>query len=241
MTKTNTDILGMIPYMPPEMLKKGIIGKFTDVYSFGMLLWEMVTSDTPYSEVSYQQILEEAIHGRRPDIPESTLPSIARLIKACWNSDYNKRPTSTEIVRCLNAALSEWYSSFPSPSLAPIPRSSKSLMRGETALMMSGSIHPESISSDLVFDELMETQNSSLLKTHWTFAGVLLRSDSHIDPTPTPTASADPPRSSRSLFNRARSRRAATKLWVSELKRNGFLPEQDSDLTKIRIDGCSPH
>lgn len=238
MTKTDTDILGMIPYMPPEMLRKGIIGKFTDVYSFGMLLWEMVTSDTPYSEVSYQQILEEAIHGRRPAIPESTPPSIARLIKACWNSDYSKRPTSMDVVQCLNCAISEWYSSFPSPTIAPIPRSSRSLMRSETTPMRSVSIHPESINSDML-DELMEEPNSGLLRTHWTCGDVLLQSDSHISPTPTSTVS-DLPIPSRSRFSRARSRRAATKLWVSELKRNGIHTKQDSDLTEIRIDACSP-
>lgn len=225
---TKTDTLGMISYMPPEMLRMGHIGRFTDVYSFGMLLWEMVTSDVPYSEVGYNEILQEAINGKRPAIPDSTPPTITSLIKACWNSDYNKRPTSMEIIRCLHCALAEWYSSFPAQSVAtPTQWRLRSPFRGECS--RTSSIHPESVNSDTMVDEVKdEKTHNKMMRTCSTHTD-LLQSDPYL--TPTSTVSAELPRASRS--HRV-SRAASTKRWVSDLRRTKYY----TDLRKIRIDGA---
>lgn len=140
--------MGMISYMPPEMLRQGILGRFTDAYSFGMLLWEMVTSDVPYSEVDYDQILKEAVHGRRPKIPESTQPTIARLIEACWNCNYEQRPSANKIVMWLLQALSEWYASFPEPStFSPSIRNSRSSWGSEGLFQEPFAAHPDALRS----------------------------------------------------------------------------------------------
>ena len=158
----------MISYMPPEMLRKGQIGRFTDVYSFGMLLWEMVTSDVPYSEVDYNQILMEAVHGRRPAIPESTPSTIKKLIKGCWNSDYPHRPSISEIIRCLHMALSEWYASFPSQTLSTltIRKPQSSIRRSPSRLHTRSIAYSESIHSEVIADDFrVERAPSSLTKS----------------------------------------------------------------------------
>lgn len=119
-----TDTLGMISYMPPELLQKGYVGRFTDIYSFGMLLWEMATSDVPFAEVDYNQIVLETVNGRRPQIPDSTPNTVLDLITSCWDSDYTTRPSATQVIRQLKLAVSEWYSSFPVCSVT-IPTKNK--------------------------------------------------------------------------------------------------------------------
>eukprot|EP00210_Caulerpa_lentillifera_P009008 g8598.t1 len=112
-TLAETDTLGMISYMPPELLQKGYVGCFTDIYSFGMLLWEIATSDVPFAEVDYNQIVLETVNGRRPKIPDSTPTTVFNLIKNCWDSDYTIRPNASQVISELKRAVSEWYSSFP--------------------------------------------------------------------------------------------------------------------------------
>ena len=161
----------MISYMPPEMLRKGRIGRFTDVYSFGMLLWEMVTSDVPYSEVDYNQILSEAVNGRRPGIPDSTPATIRSLIKACWISDYHRRPIATDIVRRLHLALSEWYSSFPMhPATTAIPRWLRTGgRRSERHSVVNSTVYAESLYSDTALEEPRESHiPQSIIKSHST-------------------------------------------------------------------------
>eukprot|EP00210_Caulerpa_lentillifera_P001160 g1116.t1 len=119
-----TDTLGMISYMPPELLRMGYVGRFTDIYSFGMLLWEMATSDVPFSEVDYNQIVLETVNGRRPQIPDSTPSTLLNLINSCWDSEYAIRPTATQVIQQLKKAISEWYSSFPTCSIT-IPNKTK--------------------------------------------------------------------------------------------------------------------
>lgn len=121
---SETDTLGMISYMPPELLQKGYVGRFTDIYSFGMLLWEMATSDVPFAEVDYNQIVLETVNGRRPQIPDSTPSTVLKLITSCWDSDYTTRPSATQVIRQLKLAVSEWYSSFPVCSVT-IPTKNK--------------------------------------------------------------------------------------------------------------------
>jgi len=164
---TKVETLGMISYMPPEMLRKGRIGKFTDVYSFGMLLWEMVTSDVPYSEVDYKLILMEAVNGRRPVIPKSTPTTISNLIRSCWNTDYRKRPAAAEIVKCLNEALSEWYSSFPRTSkIPPTPNRMKSPWKSDG--LSRGSVQfcqESSLQSDKCVDGSDDRSQSCLFRS----------------------------------------------------------------------------
>lgn len=98
-----TDTLGMISYMPPELLRQGYVGRFTDIYSFGMLLWEMATSDVPFAEVDYNQIVLETVNGRRPQIPDSTPSTLLNLINSCWDSDYEVRPSASRVIEQLHS------------------------------------------------------------------------------------------------------------------------------------------
>lgn len=73
-----------------------------DVYSFGMLLYEIITENELKSQyINVYQILD----GERPEFPDSTLPNWRDLIKNCWSQDPDERPTFSEICDLFESAF----------------------------------------------------------------------------------------------------------------------------------------
>ena len=99
-------------YSPPEILKSSEFYKVPDkidenlkkidIYSFGMILWELITGTVPFdvklSEIK-KYILEEKV---RPEVPQNIDPNLIALIRNCWDSEIDKRPTEEEIIQFLN-------------------------------------------------------------------------------------------------------------------------------------------
>lgn len=99
----------MIPvkWMPPESFMDGVFCNATDVWSFGILLWEIFGFGfTPYPGKSNQEVMQYVISGGRLDRPNSATPDmIWDLTQWCWHPMPKQRPTFTEIVRQLGRCL----------------------------------------------------------------------------------------------------------------------------------------
>ncbi|CAI2184563.1 16177_t:CDS:2, partial [Funneliformis geosporum] len=91
----NGPLFGKIGYMAPEVLRcTQIYTKAADVYSFGMILWELTSCRMPFSNMRQDiHLIYEIIDGKRPKVVEGTPPAFAKLIEDCWQSDPNLRPT----------------------------------------------------------------------------------------------------------------------------------------------------
>lgn len=93
---------GTITHMPPELLKDGVLTPSVDVYSFGMLLWELLADLQPYSEKNHGEIILAVVNeGRRPHIGPSFPDCYADLIRDCWKQNRHDRPRFPDIVRRL--------------------------------------------------------------------------------------------------------------------------------------------
>ncbi|KAJ8276858.1 hypothetical protein GJAV_G00068690 [Gymnothorax javanicus] len=92
---------GTLFYMAPEHLLS-INNPFTeksDVYSFAIIVWVILTKMEPYSHHQDDQVILEVCKGCRPDeslIPCATPVMIVTLMKKCWHQEPAKRPTFTE-------------------------------------------------------------------------------------------------------------------------------------------------
>ncbi|XP_059660899.1 uncharacterized protein LOC132307218 [Cornus florida] len=74
----------------------------SNVYSFGMVIWEMVTGEAAYSAYSpVQAAVGIAACGLRPDIPKDCPQILRSLMMKCWNSCPSKRPQFSEILSTL--------------------------------------------------------------------------------------------------------------------------------------------
>ncbi|CAD7700036.1 unnamed protein product [Ostreobium quekettii] len=109
-THIETFTCGTVRYMPPELLRDGLMTPAVDVYSFGMLLWEMVSGSRAFSGKHRNDIMVTVVDGRRPSIPSHCPTKFASLIRACWQQDNTRRPTFKKIVGQLQR-LASTYSS----------------------------------------------------------------------------------------------------------------------------------
>src|SRR5438046_1659320 len=104
------EIYGVLPYMAPEVLCGEPYTKAADIYSFGMIMWEMTSGIPAFHNIPHDLNLSLNIcKGIRPEIIEGTIPEYVDLIKRCWDNDPGKRPSASELRQIFN----EWSNKYP--------------------------------------------------------------------------------------------------------------------------------
>eukprot|EP01127_Copromyxa_protea_P022395 TRINITY_DN8009_c0_g1_i1.p1 TRINITY_DN8009_c0_g1~~TRINITY_DN8009_c0_g1_i1.p1 ORF type:complete len:759 (+),score=106.22 TRINITY_DN8009_c0_g1_i1:3-2279(+) len=88
---------------PSVLLGTRKLGKESDVYSFGMVLYEMWVSLDPWKNFDDARIHAEVVKGKRPRISSQTPDEVADLILSCWDEASELRPTFGELVRRLDS------------------------------------------------------------------------------------------------------------------------------------------
>ncbi|KAK1360559.1 ACT-like protein tyrosine kinase family protein [Heracleum sosnowskyi] len=87
---------GTYRWMAPEVIEHKPYDHKADIFSFAIVLWELLTGKIPYE-----------YFGLRPTIPKNTLPKIAELLERCWQQDPALRPDFTEIIAILQQIAKE--------------------------------------------------------------------------------------------------------------------------------------
>ena len=107
-TNYQTNSQSTLFWMSPEYLCDGIINEKSDIYSFGILIWEIFMEDTnPYKNININDYLlgnKDVVYNKRPIIIDENFkdcPDIKELMKLMWNQDYNKRPDIGHILDVL--------------------------------------------------------------------------------------------------------------------------------------------
>src|SRR5438045_6201593 len=99
-------VYGVLPYMAPEVLCGYQYKKAADIYSFGIIMNEYLSEETPYNDIPHDHILTVKIcKGFRPKISEDTPKLLADLIMKCWDAKAENRPTAKEVAQILD----KWY------------------------------------------------------------------------------------------------------------------------------------
>ncbi|CAI8591133.1 unnamed protein product [Vicia faba] len=93
---------GTYRWMAPEMIKRKSYGRKVDVYSFGLILWELLTGTIPYEDMNPIQAAFAVVNKKlRPIIPPNCPPAMQALIEQCWSLQPDKRPDFWQIVKVL--------------------------------------------------------------------------------------------------------------------------------------------
>ncbi|XP_064535104.1 uncharacterized protein LOC135426060 [Drosophila montana] len=88
-----------VRWMPPETLSLGIFTHASDIWSFGVVLFEVISFGSyPYQDLTNNQVLDFVKAGNTLQIPSGVKPQLEGLLKACWSQDASKRPTALEII-----------------------------------------------------------------------------------------------------------------------------------------------
>uniref|UniRef100_A0A8C6HUN3 Tyrosine-protein kinase receptor n=1 Tax=Mus spicilegus TaxID=10103 RepID=A0A8C6HUN3_MUSSI len=92
---------GLLPvrWMAPESLKDGIFTTHSDVWSFGVVLWEIVTlAEQPYQGLSNEQVLKFVMDGGVLEELENCPIQLQELMRLCWQHSPRLRPTFVHIL-----------------------------------------------------------------------------------------------------------------------------------------------
>jgi len=94
-------------WMAPEVLQGKELDEKSDIYSFGIVLWEMLTEQEPYLEHDSYNTFVRAVCGKheRPEIPEDYDESVKELLRASWHPDPDKRPPFGELITMIDNTM----------------------------------------------------------------------------------------------------------------------------------------
>ncbi|KAG8094992.1 hypothetical protein GUJ93_ZPchr0012g20253 [Zizania palustris] len=93
-------VRGTLPWMAPELLNgsSSLVSEKVDVFSFGIVLWELLTGEEPYADLHYGVIIGGIVSNTlRPPVPDSCDPEWRSLMEQCWSTEPSERPTFMEI------------------------------------------------------------------------------------------------------------------------------------------------
>jgi len=82
---------GTVTFMPAELLLEGRMSKAVDVYSWGVIVWEMYSGCRPFAGMSHSQVLHAIGMGRQLQLPEHMPKGLRDLLEACMARDPAKR------------------------------------------------------------------------------------------------------------------------------------------------------
>lgn len=96
-----------VKWMAPEALFDRVFTMHSDVWAYGILLWEIMTlGGTPYPSVPVEQMFEFLRLGKRLDKPQNCSLEIYHLMRECWQTAPGQRPNFSELVEDLERIIS---------------------------------------------------------------------------------------------------------------------------------------
>ncbi|GES73181.1 kinase-like domain-containing protein [Rhizophagus clarus] len=163
-------IYGVLAYLAPEILRGNDYTKASDVYSFGIIMYVVISELLPYHDNAHNEFLALNIcEGLRPEFNIKVPQLILHLIKRCLDADPSNRPNAKELTRILDKWLIDFSMYISDPEsiktelISQVEETEKinsNLLAKDSSLR--NKIHPEAIykSSPINFDNLPEPKNS---------------------------------------------------------------------------------
>lgn len=109
-SKTTGKPLGTYQWMAPELFNNNSCNKASDMYSYGMILWEIVTRATPWANVGNNvPALVKCVYNdkKTENIPQATPKALSELITSCWKWSANDRSKIEDAVKVLEDGKSK--------------------------------------------------------------------------------------------------------------------------------------
>ncbi|KAK7044285.1 hypothetical protein SK128_019086 [Halocaridina rubra] len=164
---TRMSFAGTLAWMAPEVIRNEPCNEKVDIWSFGVVLWELLTCEIPYRDVDNSAIIygvgSNSLHLPIP----STCPDGFRLIvQMCWNNKPRNRPSFKYILMHLDIAAVE-IRSTPPETYFKTQMTWKAEIRQQMASMNSRGSHIPHMEEDLVKRRHDELKHAQDIREHW--------------------------------------------------------------------------
>lgn len=117
---------GSLRYMAPEVARREKYNEKVDVYSYGIVLWQVITAKTPFEGINRQSFIIDVVEGgKRPDLEEIRLAipgtndfmiytqeQLIQIISSCWDPDPSKRPDMKDITATISQIQDEYMRDY---------------------------------------------------------------------------------------------------------------------------------
>lgn len=107
--KKVTMSFGTVTHQPPELLQNGELSRQTDIYAFGIVMYELYTGEQPYKGQKHGDIIRRVSRENlRPSFPSGTPEEYRMLAQQCWHERPAKRADLVQIQSGLAALIKEY-------------------------------------------------------------------------------------------------------------------------------------
>lgn len=92
---------GLMPvrWMPPEAIRDGRFSTASDIWAFGVLLYEIITfGELPYRNIMDELLSRSIINGVEIELPQGVRPALADMMKDCWKRNPEERCTAPQLL-----------------------------------------------------------------------------------------------------------------------------------------------
>lgn len=114
---TRMSAAGTYAWMAPEVIKSSVFSKRADIWSYGVVLWELLTGEVPYRGINSLAVAYGvAVNKYTLPIPTTCPAEFADILTACWNCDPHQRPTFSDILVTLKTIVDSSFIETPSES-----------------------------------------------------------------------------------------------------------------------------
>ncbi|XP_017274500.1 mitogen-activated protein kinase kinase kinase 9 isoform X2 [Kryptolebias marmoratus] len=114
---TKMSAAGTYAWMAPEVIRSSTFSKGSDVWSYGVLLWELLTGEVPFRSIDGLAVAYGvAMNKLALPIPSTCPEPFARLMESCWSSDPHSRPQFSTILDQLTAIEESGFFEMPAES-----------------------------------------------------------------------------------------------------------------------------
>uniref|UniRef100_A0A8D3EER7 Mitogen-activated protein kinase kinase kinase 12 n=1 Tax=Scophthalmus maximus TaxID=52904 RepID=A0A8D3EER7_SCOMX len=105
---TKMSFAGTVAWMAPEVIRNEPVSEKVDIWSFGVVLWEMLTGEVPYKDVDSSAIIwGVGNNSLQLPVPDSCPDSFKLLLRQCWNCKPRNRPSFRQTLLHLDIASAD--------------------------------------------------------------------------------------------------------------------------------------
>uniref|UniRef100_A0A665WDW4 Mitogen-activated protein kinase kinase kinase 7 n=1 Tax=Echeneis naucrates TaxID=173247 RepID=A0A665WDW4_ECHNA len=153
-----TNNKGSAAWMAPEVFEGSNYSEKCDVFSWGIILWEVITRKKPFDEIGGSAFcIMWAVHrGTRPPMIKDLPEPIETLMTRCWDKEPSQRPSMEEVKNTMNH-LMKYFPGSDDPLKLPHQSSAN---RSGSSLAASTGLHVDYTNNSNRSDDNTEHRNS---------------------------------------------------------------------------------